>query len=275
MKLIYQVVLCGAAIFMAEGTYAAQTLTAPAPATSSAGEGFRIEMHGADGAQFTKVFHDADGKPIDAATFIKAVKGGRGFAPTIDLAKKVMTITLKSATSTDNDLAIHAGQTFPDFHLPTVDHGEASSGKLVGKPTLVDFFFADCVGCIEELPALNAYAAKHPEVNFLAITFDDAKIAKKFVRQRHFEWPVVYDGKPLIAKLGVQDFPTMFLLNAQSQLLASHTGSLPLTTIQRSDSTTKEPSKAEVSQTQLQWLDHWVTGTLAHADSDNGLGRAK
>lgn len=266
MKRIYGVAFCGAAIFTVAGSNAAQTASASAPAASSAGDTFHIEINGTDGAQFTKIYRSANGKLIDASTFAKAMQGGGSFTPAIDPVKKVITLTLKSATSTDNGLAIHVGQPFPDFHLPTVDDKGASAGKLAGKPTLVDFFFADCVGCIEELPALNAYAKKHPEVNFLAVTFDDAKVAKDFVRQRHFEWPVAYDGKPLITKLGVTNFPTMLLLDAHGNLLASHSGSIPAESIHRGHGPVTQPSDAQFTQSQLDWLDRWVAKAVVHND---------
>lgn len=266
MRPVYRVALCSAMMFAITCLCAAQT----APAPTSVSDPVHVEINGANGEQFTQAYRDANGKPIDAATFNEAIKSGRDFTPTLDPGKKVLTLTLKSsmATAASSDLAIHAGQTLPHFHLPTLDRIKVSPVELDGKPTLVDFFFADCVGCIEELPALDAYAAKHPDMHFLAVTFDDAVTAQNFVRQRHFRWPVAYDGKPLLDQLGVREFPTMLLLDTHGQLLAIRTGSLPYSAKESVNSSTAQPDEAERKQSQLQWLDHWVTNTLAHSDSD-------
>lgn len=265
MKLHCQAALCAAALLAAVASSAAQI--ASVPAAGNPGDGFRVEYRGANGAPLANVYHDTDGKQIDAATFAKAIKSGSAYSPAIDPAKKIVTLTLQTAASAGNGLAIRVGQTLPGFHLPTLDHNVASPDMLVGKPTLVDFFFADCVACIEELPALNAYAAKHPEMNFLAVTFDDAKTARDFVRQRHFGWPVAYDGKPLVEKLGMQDFPTMLLLDAEGNLLTSYSGSMPIEVQQTGNSPVAEPGKAESQKLQLQWLVHWVANAPAHLKS--------
>lgn len=265
MNVHCQAALCAAAFFAAVGSSAAQI--ASAPAAGDAGDGFRVEYRGANGALLANVYHNAHGKQIDAATFAKAIKSGSTYSPAIDPAKKIVTLTLQTAAPEGNGLAIRTGQKLPDFHLPTLNHNVASPSMLVGKPTLVDFFFADCVACIEELPALNAYAAKHPEMNFLAVTFDDAKTARDFVRQRHFGWSVAYDGKPLVEKLGMQNFPTMLLLDAEGNLLTSYSGSIPIEVKQTRNSPVAEPSKAESQKLQLQWLGHWVANAPAHLKS--------
>ena len=100
MKHLFQAALCAAAFFAAVGSSAAQI--ASAPAARNPGDGFRVEFHGADGALLTNVYHNASGKQIDAATFAKAIKSGGTYSPAIDPAKKVVTLTLQTATSEGN-----------------------------------------------------------------------------------------------------------------------------------------------------------------------------
>jgi hypothetical protein len=108
-------------------------------------------------------------------------------------------------------------------------------------------------------------------MHFLAITFDDAEIAKAFVKERRFTWPVAYNGKPLVDKLAITSFPTMLLLDRNGRLLASNSGSIPvsitLPPASSAESQPSEPSARVTKEAQLQWLNHWVNENLvAHAD---------
>lgn len=255
-RISYLLLASTALAFSASGM--AQTQPSAAPT-------IHVTVMGANGAQFTKLYHDVSGKPIDEAAFLKAVKAGDTFEPALDPVAKTITLTLKAGNSPAGTATLHPGQTLPDFTLPTVGHAATTSGQLVGKPTLVDFFFAGCVPCIAEVPALNAYAAKHPDMHVLAITFDDAKTASAFVRQRHFHWPVAYAGQSLIDKLQIHDYPTLLLLDAKGHLLATRSGGILATNVVHGDNPVDRPATTE-SAAQMNWLQQWVSGKLADAD---------
>lgn len=249
--------------FSASG-FAQQTKQGAAPA-------MHISVTSAKGVQFKNSYRDASGKPISEIQFMKAMQAGSDFVPTLDPAAKTVTLTLTAKgqhglsilSKSYGNLAIQPGQPLPDFKLSTVGHGEATPNQLVGKPALVDFFFADCVPCMQEVPALNAYAAKHPDMHVLAITFDDAKTASAFVDKRHFRWPVAYDGHSLTDKLQVHEYPTLLLLDAKDHLLASHSGAIPIHYVVRNGKSDRS-ARAD-TMTQLHWLQDWVSSKLAGA----------
>lgn len=112
------------------------------------------------------------------------------------------------------------GEPFPLFALPSTRGPRVTSAALRGRLTLVNYFFADCLPCIAEIPALNAYARHHPEVQVLAVTFDDMATAQGFVKQRGFQWPVLADGMPLITASGVSGFPTFALVGPDGRVRA-------------------------------------------------------
>ena len=116
--------------------------------------------------------------------------------------------------------ALKAGDAFPAFTLKTAAGVPVSNATLRGRLTLVNFFFADCVPCIAEIPALNAYTRHHPEVKVLAVTFDDAAIAKKFAAQRKLQWPILAEGMGLIEAAGVTGFPTFILVGPEGKVRA-------------------------------------------------------
>ncbi len=220
------------------------------------------QLMGAKGASITPTYKDAKGHAITEQAFNAAVKQGRTFSVDHGGDNFQFTLLAPGAKAGSDAKAaassLKVGQALPGFQLPLVQGGQAHAAALDGRPTLVDFFFADCIGCIEELPALNAYMAKHPDMHFLAITFDDAKTAKAFVEQRHFAWPVAYDGKPVFKQLEIHAAPTMLLLDAKGRFLASHTGSIPVSVNASAKQAPSTPSASDTKTVQLKWLSHWV-----------------
>ena len=186
------------------------------------------------GADKTVTFSDDKGRSISEAAFLDGVKAGRTFSYKRDSAAQATAFTLQAAKagpSTPNKGAvalehtlkvayrIKPGQALPAFHLATVGGGSVDNAALRGKPALINFFFADCVGCIAETPALNAYAKAHPEVRVLAVTFDKAGDAAAYVKQHRFAWPVAYGGQAWLDTLGVSTYPALALVGADGRLL--------------------------------------------------------
>ena len=97
------------------------------------------------------------------------------------------------------------------------------SVDLQDKPTLL-FFFAACVPCVLEVPILNAYRREHPEYNYVALTFDDAKVATDFVQKYKLEWPVVATSRSYMEAAGIRGYPARVLLSENGTVLASAAG---------------------------------------------------
>src|SRR6185437_13703603 len=53
-----------------------------------------------------------------------------------------------------------AGQTLPDFDLMDMHGNKINSNDLIGQPLVINFWFATCIPCIEEMPALNELKEK-------------------------------------------------------------------------------------------------------------------
>ena len=117
-----------------------------------------------------------------------------------------------------------AAPRLPAFDATTLDGRHMRNADLANRPTLVSFFFATCVPCIKEAPVLNAFAARHPEFNVLAITPDPSDVARGYVSQRHFSWPVIANAGAFIAAAKVRGYPTWLLLAKDGRILARDTG---------------------------------------------------
>jgi cytochrome oxidase Cu insertion factor (SCO1/SenC/PrrC family) len=112
----------------------------------------------------------------------------------------------------------------PKFALRDLAGKRVTDASLRGKPTLISFYFAQCVPCILEVGPLNGYAAKHPEMNFLAVTFDEPEVARAFVARYKFAWRVLPDARDFVDRVRVKNYPTMALFDANGRLLGTRRG---------------------------------------------------
>ncbi|HTU66668.1 MAG TPA: TlpA disulfide reductase family protein [Steroidobacteraceae bacterium] len=112
----------------------------------------------------------------------------------------------------------------PPFDLRDLGGKRVTSAALRGKPTLINFFFSTCVPCILEVKPLNQFAAQRPQVNFLAVTFDEADVARAFVDRFGFRWRIVPDARDFIDRVRVKNYPMMALFDAQGRLLGTRQG---------------------------------------------------
>jgi peroxiredoxin len=112
----------------------------------------------------------------------------------------------------------------PVFDLPDLAGQRVTSGSLRGKPTLINFYFAECVPCILEVGPLNGFAAARRDLNFLAVTFDEAPEARAFVNRYKFRWRVVPDARDFIDRMAVNRYPMMALFDADGRLLGMRAG---------------------------------------------------
>jgi peroxiredoxin len=112
----------------------------------------------------------------------------------------------------------------PPFDLRDLAGKRVTSAGLKGKPTLINFYFATCVPCILEVGPINGYAAKHPEMNFLAVTFDEPSVARSFVDRYGFRWRVVPDARDFIDRMKVKQYPMMALFDSGGRLLGTRRG---------------------------------------------------
>ena len=126
-------------------------------------------------------------------------------------------------------LAAEAPTSPTPTHLPALDARDLT-GRPVrsvyhgGKHTLLSFYFSSCVPCIQEVPALNAYREAHPELNYLAVTFDPAFDARRFVSERKLNWPVVADAGRFLRAAGVRSFPAYMLVAPDGRILGRGAG---------------------------------------------------
>ncbi|MEO8018198.1 MAG: TlpA disulfide reductase family protein [Pseudomonadota bacterium] len=112
----------------------------------------------------------------------------------------------------------------PPFDLRDLSGKRLTAAGLKGKPTLVSFYFAQCKPCILEVAPLNRLAAARADLNFLAVTFDEAPVARQFVARYQLRWRVLPDAREFIDRVRVKQYPTLVLFDANGRLLGARLG---------------------------------------------------
>lgn len=108
-----------------------------------------------------------------------------------------------STTVTARDLPVGStaptsgGEAAPDFVVPLRDGGEFSLTRHVvedGRPVLLNLWASWCLPCREEMPAIDAAAARHPGVLFLGVSVQDGRdAAEAFAEEVDVAYPIGFD----------------------------------------------------------------------------------
>lgn len=145
------------------------------------------------------------------------------------------------------------GKPLTAFKLLDVEGKPLSNRELLGHPTLINFYFAECMPCIQETPMLNEYLGQRKDVRMLAVTFEDKAAIEKYNRKHKFAWQSLVDAKQFIDQVGVQAYPSFLLVDEKGLVRAVATASeFPRTA-----------SDFKYDALERQWLDNWVSGGLA------------
>jgi cytochrome c biogenesis protein CcmG/thiol:disulfide interchange protein DsbE len=101
-------------------------------------------------------------------------------------------------------------------------------GPIEGRVVWVDFWASWCVPCRRSFPWLNAMQAKHgPEgLQIIAVNLDkDRALADRFLAEVPAQFALHFDPSAALAKeFGVQAMPSSFLIDADGNVLAMHSG---------------------------------------------------
>jgi len=122
----------------------------------------------------------------------------------------------------------------PDFTLKNLDNQNTRFSELQGeKLTLIDFWATWCKPCVQSIPKLNAIYKTYRErgVELIGISVDgprnSAKV-KPFSQIHNMTYPILRDpNAELAAELSVSSYPTLLIVNAQNEIVYTHTGYRP------------------------------------------------
>lgn len=103
---------------------------------------------------------------------------------------------------------------FPLTSLQTLDNKTVTINDLKGKPTLINFWFASCMPCIEEMPVLNKIKEQFKDrVNFIAITYETKEKVLDFLKKHNFTFTQIVEARKFTDELKMSSFPVNVFLD--------------------------------------------------------------
>lgn len=169
----------------------------------------------------TILFRDAHGERISEEGFLAALPTAGGFSFNGNDAIAVqMTLNVPGKPlPKQQPFRLNRGDLMPALAGTTIDGRPFSSQNFLGRTTLVNFVYAGCTYCIEEVPVLNQFALENPSIQTVAITYDDPVLMREFVSKWHFKWPVVAGEVDYVDKLDLWEYPSLALIDTKGRLV--------------------------------------------------------
>ena len=124
-------------------------------------------------------------------------------------------------------LAGHAHAAPPAFDLPRLDDdGRLKLSQFAGQPVVLNFWASNCPPCIQELPILNAYAARQTKPAFIGIAIDTRAAAQVFLRQHRASYPQALASPALLPIFGnqIKGLPYTVILTSQHRICTRRLG---------------------------------------------------
>ena len=120
------------------------------------------------------------------------------------------------------------GEAAPEFTLPLLGGGEATSADLHGRVVMLDFWASWCPPCRDEAPALAQVYREYRDrgVEFVGINlWDNAGDAEVFLEQQGHDYPNgVDDGGRIAISYGVRGIPEKFFINKEGRIVRKFSG---------------------------------------------------
>ena len=119
----------------------------------------------------------------------------------------------------------YIGKIIPIKTLKTIDNESIELSDIIGKPTLINFWFTTCTPCIDETVVLNKIKSTFKDsVNFIAITFEKKDIVTKFLRKHDFNFIHIVDAQDFINELKLTGFPLNVFLDKEGKVVSVESG---------------------------------------------------
>lgn len=107
------------------------------------------------------------------------------------------------------------GNPAPNFTLPRLGSESVVLAEIVKeKPTLLVFWATWCPSCVEEVPLLNQWMEKYPDLQILAVNVEEPRErVAEFVEKHKIRYPVLLDETGEVAsQYGLVGIPAAVLM---------------------------------------------------------------
>ncbi len=177
--------------------------------------------------EYTEKYKDEDGNFISKEKF-EVLVVGKSFSMNTypSTHEKILMIQSEKELEKKSEeektfVSRNLNKKLPDFNLKDLNGRSITNKDLNNKVVVLNFWFAACKPCIKEMPELNKLVEKYKDNNavlFLAPSFDNQDLLKKFVKRKDFRFKILANSKILDKKLGILTYPTTIILNKEGNM---------------------------------------------------------
>lgn len=115
------------------------------------------------------------------------------------------------------------GKKYVPFTIETLDGKVITNQDLLGKVTLLKFWFIHCAPCRLELPILDKWledSIKHKSFQIFAITFDSKQDSERYIKENGLKFPIAITTKEDASRLNYHNgYPTTILINKKGEIV--------------------------------------------------------
>jgi peroxiredoxin len=121
-----------------------------------------------------------------------------------------------------------AADKFKPFTLKTLDGSERSLASVLGKATLVVFFYPTCPYCNAAFPSVqkiyDAYKDRGLSMVWINVITNEESLIAPWQKEHGYTVPVLLGDRALAMNYNLRMTPTHYLLDAKGQVVSSHAG---------------------------------------------------
>jgi cytochrome oxidase Cu insertion factor (SCO1/SenC/PrrC family) len=141
--------------------------------------------------------------------------------------RSVLLIALLLAAVAAKDPAA-AAESFKPFKLKTLDGSPRSLPDVLGKATVVVFFFPTCQYCNAAFPELqkihDAYKDRGLSMVWINVVPDEERLIAGWLAKNGFTVPVLLGGRSVQNDYKLVMTPTHYILDSRGKVLSRHAG---------------------------------------------------
>lgn len=131
-------------------------------------------------------------------------------------------------------MAIHDGESAPDFKLRDLNGKEVSLTEFGGNWVVLDFWGSWCRFCVQGIPAMKEYYAKYHQQGLEIIGIDCGETMQQWraaVERFELPWVNVYNPESkadgILAAYDIKGFPTKIIITPEGKIFKIYVGEDP------------------------------------------------
>ena len=127
--------------------------------------------------------------------------------------------------------SVSAADNFKPFKMKTLEGEQKSLSEVLGKATLVVFFFPTCPFCNAAFPEIqelnDAYKERGLSMVWINVVPDEEKLIAGWRTKHGYTVPVLVGGRSVQNDYKLVMTPTHYLLDSQGKVISRHAGYKP------------------------------------------------